>query len=84
MAVTMIQYRQEYIAEYERTTSSLRQTTVTEGMSRGNQFTFLTSSSGDASATTRGANGLIPARTDSNTQHVATLVEWHRQSCALH
>lgn len=33
--------------------------------------------SGSASATSRGVNGLIPARADSLTQTPVTLVEWH-------
>lgn len=72
-----IQYRDEYIAEYERGMSWLRQTTVTETVIKGNQATFLVAGSGNASAVTRGVNGLIPARADSNTQSTATLVEWH-------
>lgn len=57
--------------------SWLRRTTVTEAVIKGNQATFLVAGSGGASAVTRGDNGLIPARTDSNTQLTATLVEWH-------
>lgn len=57
--------------------SWLRQTTVTEAVIKGNQATFLVAGSGGAAAVTRGVNGLIPARSDSNTQNTATLVEWH-------
>jgi hypothetical protein len=57
--------------------SWLRQTTVTETMIEGNQATFLVAGSGGATATTRGINGLIPARADSMTQPVASLTEWH-------
>lgn len=72
-----IQYRQELIAEFEEGMSWLRQTTTTEAVIKGNQATFLVAGSGGASANTRGLNGLIPARADSNTQNTATLVEWH-------
>lgn len=57
--------------------SWLRQTTVTEAVIKGNQATFLVGDSGNASAVTRGINGLIPARTDNLTQATATLTEWH-------
>lgn len=73
----VIQYRNELVAEFEVGTSWLRQTTVTEAVIKGNQATFLVAGSGGATATTRGINGLIPARADSNTQTTATLVEWH-------
>jgi hypothetical protein len=78
-----IQYRQELIATFEEGMSWLRQTTVTEAVVKGNQATFLVAGSGGATATTRGVNGLIPARADSMTQNTATLVEWHRQNCAV-
>lgn len=71
------QYRQELVATFEEGTSWLRQTTVTEAVIKGNQATFLVAGSGDASAVTRGINGLIPARADDMTQLTATLTEWH-------
>ncbi len=46
-------------------------------MIKGNQATFLVADSGNAQATTRGVNGLIPARNDNLNQPVATLAEWH-------
>lgn len=72
-----IQYRQELIAEFEEGMSRLRQTTTTETVMKGNQATFLVAGSGNATAVTRGLNGMIPARTDSNNQYTATLTEWH-------
>ena len=57
--------------------SWLRQCTTTEMVREGNSAVFLVAGSGNASAVTRGANGLIPARTDSNTQNTCTLTEWH-------
>lgn len=72
-----IQYRQELISAFEEGMSWLRQTTVTEAVIKGNQATFLVAGSGNASAVTRGINGLIPARADSLTQNTATLTEWH-------
>ena len=50
---------------------------MTEAQIKGNQAIFLVAGSGGATAVTRGANGMIPARTDSNTQNTATLQEWH-------
>ena len=72
-----IQYRQEYIQAFEQHQSLLRDTVTTEAVFKGNQAVFLVAGSGSASATTRGANGLIAARNDSNTQNSATLQEWH-------
>ena len=69
------QYRTELVSEFEVGTSWLRQTTVTEAVIKGNKATFLVAGSGGATATTRGLNGLIAARADSNTQSEATLVE---------
>ena len=71
------QYRQELIAEFEEGMSWLRQTTVTEAMIKGNSAVFLVAGSNGATAVTRGVNGLIPARSDNNTQNTITLVEWH-------
>jgi len=72
-----IQYRQEYIQTYELRQTLLRATTTTEAVIKGNQATFLVAGSGNATPTTRGLNGLIPARSDSMDQLTATLVEWH-------
>lgn len=55
----------------------LRETVTTEAVIKGNQAVFLVAGSGGASAVTRGANGLIPARNDDNTQNTVTLGEWH-------
>lgn len=72
-----IQYRNEYIQGYERRVSLLRETTTTEAIIKGNQAVFLVADSGDATTTTRGVDGLIPARTDTQTQYTATLTEQH-------
>lgn len=74
---SQIQYRQELVAEFEEGASWLRQCTVQEAVIKGDRATFLVAGSGSASAVSRGTNGLIPARTDSNTQLEATLTEWH-------
>ena len=71
------QYRQESVMTFEEGMSWLRQTTVMESVIKGNQAEFLVAGSGDASAVTRGVNGLIPARADDLTQNTCTLVEWH-------
>jgi hypothetical protein len=71
------QYRQEFIAGFEQRQSLLRDTVTTEAVIKGNTATFLVADSGAATMTTRGINGLIPARADNLTQVSATLVEWH-------
>lgn len=72
-----IQYRQEFIAGFEQMQSLIRDTCTTEAVIKGNQATFLVADSGNATAVTRGINGLIPARADNLSQPAATLVEWH-------
>lgn len=74
------QYRQEFIATFEQHQSLLRDTVTTEAVIKGNQAVFLVAGSGGAEAVTRGVNGMIPARDDSNTQNTATLREWHDKS----
>jgi len=71
------QYRQETIAGFEMGQSLLRGTVTTEAVIKGNTAEFLVADSGDAEATTRGVNGLIPARADNLTQNTCTLTEWH-------
>ena len=70
-------YRQEFIKKFEQRVSLLRKTVTTEAEVKGNTAVFLTAGSGSATAKTRGANGLIPARADDLTQSSATLQEWH-------
>lgn len=70
-------YRNELILGFEDRTSRLRSTVVTEGEVNANTFIFLVSDSGDATATTRGADGLLVARTDNNTQSTVQMAEWH-------
>ena len=72
-----IQYRQEFIAQFEQGQSWLRNVCTTEAVIKGNQAMFLVAGSGGATAVTRGLNGNIPPRVDSLTQVPATLVEWH-------
>jgi hypothetical protein len=71
------QYRDEFIAAFEARATLLRETVTTEAVIKGNQAVFLVAGSGGESARTRGANGLIPARNDDNTQNTVTLGEWH-------
>lgn len=73
----MIQYRAEYIQAFEQHASLLRDTVTTDAVIKGQQAVFLVSGSGSATAETRGTNGKIPARADSNTQNTCTLQEWH-------
>jgi hypothetical protein len=75
--VFQTQYRDEFIASFEQHQSLLRDTVTTEAVIKGNQAVFLVAGSGDAEAATRGASGLIPARSDDQTQNTATLREWH-------
>ncbi len=70
-------YRNELILGFEDRQSRLRSTVVTEADVNGNQAIFLVSDSGAATATTRGADGLLVARDDSHTQNTITLAEWH-------
>lgn len=72
-----IQYRQEFIQGFEQLQSLTRETVTTEAVIKGNQATFLVADSGDATAVTRGLNGLVPGRADNLSQPVATLKEWH-------
>jgi hypothetical protein len=73
----IIQYREEFIAQYEQKVSFIKNTTVREAVIKGNQAMFLVAGSGNATAVTRGLNGNIPPRTDSLNQVPVTLVEWH-------
>lgn len=77
VAAAQRQYRQEMIAAFEVNQSLLRDTVTTETIIKGNTAEFLVAGSGGATAVTRGVNGLIPARADSNTQTTVTLAEWH-------
>lgn len=72
-----IQYRQEFVAAFEQRQSLLREVCVNEAVIKGNQATFLVAGTGSDVATTRGTNGLIPAKADTLTQTTATLSEWH-------
>lgn len=77
VAAAQKQYRDEYISTFEVRKSILLDTVTTEAMIKGNQAEFLVTGSGDASAVTRGVNGLIPGRSNANTQTTVTLEEWH-------
>jgi len=70
-------YRQELILGFEDMQSRLRSTVVVEANVNGNEAEFLVSDSNGATATTRGADGLLVARSDRNVQNTATLAEWH-------
>jgi Phage capsid protein len=71
------QYRAEFIHGFEDRQSRLKNACIPEGMVKGNTATFLVADSGAATATTRGVNGLIPARPDNLNQFSATVLEWH-------
>ena len=74
-SAAITQYRTETVKGFEQNESLLRMTVTTEAVIKGNTATFLVADSGGAAATTRGVNGLIPARNNSLTQTSATLVE---------
>jgi hypothetical protein len=71
------QYRDETIAGFEQRESLVRKTVTTEADINGSAAVFLVGDSGNATAVTRGLNGLIPARSDNLAQYTATLTEWH-------
>ena len=71
------QYREEFIQGFEQRSSLLRDTVTTEAVIKGNQAIFLVADSGSAETTTRGVNGLIPARADNLTQNTCLLSEQH-------
>lgn len=73
----MTMYRNEYIKGFERGTSSLRATVTTEFMTQGNAVVFLVADTGSATASTRGSDGLIPARVNNNNQVTLTLSEFN-------
>ena len=72
-----IQYRQEFVQQFEQHATLLRETVTTEAVIKGNTAVFLVAGSGAASAVSRGINGRIPARSDSLSQLSCTLQEWH-------
>ncbi len=74
-SAAVTQFRNETVKGFEIDESLLRLTATTEAVIKGNTATFLVADSGSASATTRGVNGLIPARNNSLTQTSATLLD---------
>ena len=75
--VFQTQYRDEFIEGFEQHQSLLRETVTTEAVIKGNQAIFLVADSGDAESVTRGNSGLIPARSDNQSQNTALLTEEH-------
>ena len=71
------QYRQEFIAGFEKRQSLVRNTVITETEVKGNEAVFLVADSGGAEAVTRGINGDIPTRPDNLNQYTCLLQEWH-------
>jgi hypothetical protein len=74
---SQIAYRDEFIAAFEQRQSLLRQAVTTDVQIKGESAYFLVAGSGSDQAVTRGVNGLIPAKADTETQNACTLVEWH-------
>lgn len=77
VSAAKIHYRKEAMKRFERGQALLRHTVTTEAVIEGKKATFLVAGSGGATATTRGADGDIPARDDENAQYTADLREWH-------
>jgi hypothetical protein len=79
MAETAFQalYDSELIAGYERNGSAIRNACTTRGVVKGNTFIFDVVDSGSATAVTRGVNGEIPGRANSQTQVTLQMAEWH-------
>ena len=71
-------YIEEWINGLEERETWLRKTVTTKAQINGTTAVFLVADSGSATAVTRGADGLIPARNDSNTQNSCTIAEWHK------
>ena len=72
-----VAYRDEFVAAFEQRQSLLRQAVTTDVQIKGESAYFLVAGSGTDQAVTRGVNGLIPAKADTETQNQCTLVEWH-------
>lgn len=70
-------YRQELVKAFERRVAALEPRCTTDGIVSGSAFVFDVNGSGSATAVTRGTNGKIPGRANSDTQVTATLTEWH-------
>src|SRR3979409_1163086 len=74
-----IQYRQEFIAQFEQGQSWLRTVCTTEAVIKGNQAMFLVAGSGGATAVTRSAVPHAPLRSPArpHPKPPAPLSEWH-------
>src|SRR6266550_1572670 len=70
-------YRERAVAQFERSTSVLRPCVTSDTINRGGTIYFLVAGSGQATAVTRGADGLIPAGDDSQTQVPVVFREDH-------
>jgi hypothetical protein len=77
VTASVTQYRDEYIYAFERRQSLLKDTVMPHFQINGDKAVFLVSGSGGAIATTRGMNGKIPSRQNTNTQYTVTLQEAH-------
>lgn len=70
-------YRDQFIAAFEQRQSILRQAVTTDTENRAGAVVFLVAGSNNATASTRGSNGLIAAVDDSQTQITLTFAEAH-------
>lgn len=76
-SAAQVRYRAEFISAFEQRQSMVRKLVTTEAQINASSAVFLVAGSGSAEATTRGLNGLIPARASDLSQYTATLAEWH-------
>lgn len=76
-SAAQVRYRAEFIAAFEMRETLVRKTVTTEADIRAASAVFAVAGSGNASAVTRGSNGLIPARAQDLNQYTATLTQWH-------
>jgi hypothetical protein len=70
-------YRERAVAQFERSKSVLSPCVTTDTVDRGGSLFFLVAGSGQATAVTRGADGLIPPGDDSQTQIQVSFREDH-------
>jgi hypothetical protein len=70
-------YRDLVIEGAERGASMLKDRVTTDFMKEGGTYKFLVADTGNATATTRGLNGNIPARVNNNSQVELTLEQLH-------
>lgn len=77
MAITQAMYRDMFVTGFEQSRSILRPTVTTEAMVKGISATFLVTGTNSSGMVERGVDGMIPARTRTDSQVTVTLKELH-------